>query len=102
MRGLDLEARNCEGLTVAELIARREQEVPEAFSRGFDRLIRSIVDEDFEAGSWTSATSPQSYHSIEDARWSEVEASAVADGDYAEEEWEHAETRIPETASPST
>ncbi|KAL9016052.1 MAG: hypothetical protein Q9185_006577 [Variospora sp. 1 TL-2023] len=51
MRGLDLEARNYEGLTVAELIARREQEVPEAFSRAFDRLVRSIVDEDFEPGS---------------------------------------------------
>lgn len=50
---------------------------------------RSIVDEDSEAGSWTSATSPQSYHSIEDARWYEVEASAVADGDYAEGKRKH-------------
>ena len=42
MRGLGLEARD---------------EVPEAFTRAFDRLIRSILDEGFEAGTWTSISS---------------------------------------------
>ncbi|KAL8923764.1 MAG: hypothetical protein Q9208_004412 [Pyrenodesmia sp. 3 TL-2023] len=67
IRGLVLEARNSEGLTVGEIVARREEEVPEAFSRAFDRLIRSIVDEDLEAGSWTSDSLAESWHSIEDA-----------------------------------
>ena len=83
MHGLDLEARDAEGLTARELIALRG-EVPEAFSRAFDRLIRSIVDEDFEAGSWTSISSPGSWHSIEDASWYEAEASAVIEADSAE------------------
>ena len=66
MCGLDLEARGSEGLTITEPVALREGEVPEAFSRAFDRLIRSIVDEDFEAGSWTSISTSGSWHSIED------------------------------------
>ncbi|KAL8884365.1 MAG: hypothetical protein Q9215_007564 [Flavoplaca cf. flavocitrina] len=74
MRGLDLEARNFEGLTVAELVERRKAEVPEAFPRAFDRLIHSIVDEDLEAGSWTSDNSGESWHSTEDAKWYTVEA----------------------------
>lgn len=85
MRGLDLEARDSEGLTVTELVALRDGEVPEAFSRAFDRLIRSIVDEDFEAGSWTSISSSGSWHSIEDASWYESEANAVIEADFAEE-----------------
>ena len=92
MRGLDLEARDSEGLTVAELVAQREGEVPEAFTRAFDRLIRSIVDEDFEAGSWTSVSSSGSWHSIEDASWYEAEASAMVEADFAEEELEQVET----------
>lgn len=68
VRGLDLEARNFEGLTLAELVERRKGEVPEAFPRAFDRLIHSIVDEDLEAGSWTSDTSGESWHSTEDAK----------------------------------
>ena len=92
MRGLDLEARDSEGLTVAELVAQRNGEVPEAFTRAFDRLIRSIVDEDFEAGSWTSISSSGSWHSIEDASWYETEASAVVEADFAEEELEQVET----------
>ncbi|KAL9032842.1 MAG: hypothetical protein Q9180_006276 [Flavoplaca navasiana] len=74
LRGLDLEAQNFEGLTVAELVERRKEEVPEAFPRVFDRLIHSIVDEDLEAGSWTSDTSGESWHSTEDAKWYTVEA----------------------------
>ena len=92
MRGLDLEARDSEGLTVAELVARRDGEVPEAFTRAFDRLINSIVDEDFEAGSWTSISSSGSWHSIEDASWYEAEASAMVEADLAEEELEQVET----------
>ncbi|KAI4235995.1 MAG: hypothetical protein LQ349_002811 [Xanthoria aureola] len=68
VRGLDLEARNFEGLTVAELVERRKGEVPEAFLRAFDWLIHSMVDEDLEAGSWTSDTSGESWHSTEDAK----------------------------------
>lgn len=67
IRGLDLKARNSEGLTVGELVARREGEMPETFSKAFDRLIRSIIDEDFETGSWTSDASTESWHSVEDA-----------------------------------
>lgn len=92
MRGLNLEARDSEGLTMAEIIARRHEEVPEAFSRAFDQLTRSIVDEDFEASSWTSISSAESWHSIEDATWYEVEASAVVESDFAEEELEQVET----------
>ena len=92
MRGLDLEARDPEGLTVADLVAQRDGEVPEAFTRAFDRLICSIVDEDFEAGSWTSISSSGSWHSIEDASWYEAEASAVVEADFAEEELAQVET----------
>ena len=94
MRGLDLEARDSEGLTMAELVAQRDGEVPEAFTRAFDRLVGSIVDEDFEAGSWTSISSSRtgSWHSIEDASWYEAEASAVVEADLAEEELEQVET----------
>ena len=93
MRGLDLEARDSEGFTVAELVALREGEMSETFSRAFDRLIRSIVEEDFEAGSWTSISSPaESWHSIEDARWYEAEASAIAEADFAEDGLEQVET----------
>ncbi|KAL8750634.1 MAG: hypothetical protein Q9184_006359 [Pyrenodesmia sp. 2 TL-2023] len=67
LRGLDVTARNSEGLTAGELVARREGEVPKAFSRAFDRLIRSIVEEDLEASSWTSDTSAESWHSTENA-----------------------------------
>ena len=67
MRGLDLEARGSEGLTITGLVALREAEGPEAFSRAFDWLIRSIVDEDIEAGSWSSISSSGSWHSVEDA-----------------------------------
>ena len=88
MRGLDLDARDSEGFTVADLVAQRDGEVPEAFTRAFDRLTRSIVDEDFEAGSWTSISSSGSWHSIEDASWYEAEASAMVEADFAEEELE--------------
>ncbi|KAL8724557.1 MAG: hypothetical protein Q9181_006771 [Wetmoreana brouardii] len=83
MRGLDLKAQDPEGLTVAELIALRDGEEPEAFFRAFDRLLRSIVDEDFEVGSWTSISSAESWHSVEDARWYETEASAIVEADVA-------------------
>ena len=92
MRGLDLEARDSEGLTVAELVAKRDGEEPEAFTRAFDRLVCSIVDENFEAGSWTSISSSGSWHSIEDASWYEAEASAVFEADFAGEELEQVET----------
>ena len=103
MRGLDLEARDAEGRTVAELIALRNEDVSEAFSRAFDRLIRSIVEEDFEAGSWTSISSAESWHSFEDASWYEAEASAVVKADFAEEELEQVDTlTIEEQESDST
>ncbi|KAI4121156.1 MAG: hypothetical protein LQ338_006535, partial [Usnochroma carphineum] len=92
MRGLDPEARDAEGLTVAELVALRDGEVPKAFSRAFDRLIRSIVDENFEVGSWTYISSAGSCHSIEDSSWYEAEVSAVVEGDFAEKELEEVKT----------
>ena len=92
MRGLDLEARDTEGHTAAELVALPDGEVSDAFPRAFDRLVRSIVEEEFEAGSWTSISSAESWHSIEDANWYEAEASAVVEADFAEEELEKMET----------
>ena len=92
MRALDLKARDPEGLTVDDIIAQRDGEMTEAFAREFDRLIRSIVEEDFEAGSWTSISSADTWHSIEDASWYEAEASVVSEADNAEEELEQVKT----------
>ena len=92
MRGLDLEAPNSEGLTVAQQIAMRKEEVPEAFLKAYDRLIRSIVDEQFEAGSWATVSEAESFHSFEDASWYEAEASVSVEANIAVEELEKLET----------
>lgn len=98
MRGLNLNARNSEGLTATELIAQRNKQEPEAFSSAFDRLTRSIVDGNFEAGGWTSVTSTstssttESWHSIEDDNWCGTETRAVVEADDVGEDLEQVET----------
>ncbi|KAL9043874.1 MAG: hypothetical protein Q9214_002954 [Letrouitia sp. 1 TL-2023] len=98
MQGLNLNARNSEGLTVVELIAQRNKQEPKAVSRAFDRLTRSIVDGNFEAGNWTSTSSTptsstaESWHSIEDENWCGTETSAVVEADDVGENLEQVET----------
>lgn len=98
MRGLKLNVRNSEGLTVTELIAQRNKQEPEAFSSAFDRLTRSIVDENFGPGGWTSISSTptsstaESWHSFEDEDWCGAEANVVVEADDVGEDLEQVET----------
>lgn len=79
MRGLDVEARNSDGLTAGELAEGRDN-APEGFTEAWGRLIASITEEDLE-DSWHSPTpsTDKSFHSFEDLVWYEAELGAEVD-----------------------
>lgn len=79
MRGLDVEARNSDGLTAGELAEGRDS-APEGFTEAWGRLIASITEEDLE-DSWHSPTpsTDKSFHSFEDLVWYEAELGAEVD-----------------------
>ncbi|KAK4205109.1 hypothetical protein QBC40DRAFT_271721 [Triangularia verruculosa] len=82
LRDVDLEARNSDGHTPAEkAVLRGKDDAPEGFQQAWDRLVRSIEDDEFEPGSW--ATTPlsgnESWHSFEEMHWFEAEAVVAED-----------------------
>ncbi|RSL69988.1 hypothetical protein CEP54_002043 [Fusarium duplospermum] len=103
MHGLDLDARNCDGHTPAEKVDLRD-EVPQGFHRAWDRLIQSIVNKDFDPGSWatTPASGNESWYSFEEMSWYEAEAVVQEDVKNAEKEQEEEEDRDKEAERAST
>ncbi len=76
MRGVDVDAKNADGITATELAATRcEQD--EALRASFERLVNSLSheqDEDEELGSFVSGTSgEESWRSVEDIIWHEAD-----------------------------
>ncbi|KAJ3461955.1 hypothetical protein MRS44_010508 [Fusarium solani] len=100
---LDLDARNCDGHTPAEKVELRD-EVPQGFHRAWDRLIQSIVNKDFDPGSWatTPASGNESWYSFDDVSWYEAEAVVQEDVKNAEKEQEEEEDRDKEAERAST
>ncbi|KAJ4228140.1 hypothetical protein NW759_004224 [Fusarium solani] len=100
---LDLDARNCDGHTPAEKVELRD-EVPQGFHRAWDRLIQSIVNKDFDPGSWatTPASGNESWYSFDDMSWYEAEAVVQEDVKNAEKEQEEEEDRDKEAERAST
>ena len=76
MRGVDVDAKNADGITATELAATR-CEHDEALWASFERLINSLSDEqdeDEELGSFVSGTSgEESWKSVEDIMWHEAD-----------------------------
>ncbi|EEU42603.1 uncharacterized protein NECHADRAFT_84030 [Fusarium vanettenii 77-13-4] len=103
MYGLDLDARNCDGHTPAKKVELRD-EVPQGFRRAWDRLIQSIVNKDFDAGSWatTPASGNESWYSFDDMSWYEAEAVVQEDVKNAEKEQEEEEDRDKEAERATT
>lgn len=89
MRGLDLDAHNSDGHTAAEKAEMRD-EAPEGFLNAFERLQHSVVDEEFDAGSWAMnpSSAEGSWHSFDEMSWFEAEAVVLEDVDRAEKEAE--------------
>ncbi|KAF4981976.1 hypothetical protein FZEAL_2322 [Fusarium zealandicum] len=85
MHGLDLDARNSDGHTPAEKVEMRD-EVPRGFHRAWDQLMQSVLDRDFDAGSWaaTPASGNTSWYSFEEMNWYEAEAVIQEDVKIAE------------------
>ncbi|KAM0425264.1 hypothetical protein ACHAPT_009582 [Fusarium lateritium] len=94
MHGLDLDARNSDGHTPAEKVELRD-EVPQGFHRAWDRLMQSIVNKDFDPGSWatTPASGNESWYSFDEMGWYEAEAVVQEDVKIAEKEQDEAEDR---------
>ena len=82
MRGLDVDAKNADGITAIELAAIR-CEHDEKLRASFERLVNSLSDEqdeDEELGSFASGTSSEeSWKSVEDIVWHEAGWAAEAD-----------------------
>ena len=81
MRGVEVEAKNADGLT-ADMLASQRDRAPTDFRTLFARLIASIEDDDDERGtkSVTTVTSGgESWKSFEDSIWFEAEDAADVD-----------------------
>ena len=82
MKGVDVEAKNVDGNTAAELAANRHG-FNEAFQASFEKLVKSVwnvLDDDGDAGSVkTETTGGESWKSFEDAVWYEAEWAAKVD-----------------------
>ncbi|KAL8723155.1 MAG: hypothetical protein Q9225_000496 [Loekoesia sp. 1 TL-2023] len=79
MYGVDIEARNNDGLTARELAVNRIG-APHGFIEAFDRLIASILDTDWSSLMSASVMSDQeSFKSFEELVWFETEAVAAED-----------------------
>ena len=89
MVNLDPDERNDVGDTARDILERR-QDPPEGIVEAFDKLLRSIADdENFETGSWTTSSMGESWHSFEEMNW--YEADAVSQEDVAAVEIEISE-----------
>ena len=82
MRGVDVNAKNADGITATELAATRCVH-DEALRASFEELVQSLSDEqdeDEELGSFVSGTSgEESWKSAEDIVWHEADWDAEAD-----------------------
>ncbi|KAK0512762.1 hypothetical protein JMJ35_004779 [Cladonia borealis] len=82
MRGVDVDAKNADGITATELAAIR-CEHDEALRSSFERLVNSLSDEQDEDGELSSCvsgtSSEESWKSVEDVVWHEADWAAEAD-----------------------
>ena len=82
MRGVDVDAKNADGIAATELAATR-CEHDAALRASFTRLVNSLSDEqdeDEELGSFVSGTSgEESWKSVEDIAWHEANWAVEAD-----------------------
>ena len=98
--GIDVEARNEEGLTALDLASARVTGITEEWKILFERLVDSITDPGYDSRSMASITSGgESWKSFEDTTWEEAEWAAsedVKDGDIEDSETvEPAPTPLP-------
>ncbi|KAI9660165.1 MAG: hypothetical protein M1821_001517 [Bathelium mastoideum] len=77
LRGIDIDAKNSDGLTAKQLVGARIG-APLGFHNGFQHLLENLIDND-DASPTSSHSSGESWKSFSEASWHEVEASAGED-----------------------
>lgn len=100
LHGLNLDARNSDGHTPVEKATLRMNDdttTDEGFQRAWERLVRSIVDVDFEPPSWatTPTSGHESWHSFDEMHWFEAEAVVAEDIRRAEMERDSSDYATP-------
>ena len=79
MVNLDPNERNDLGDTPREILDRR-QDPPDGLVEAFERLLRSIKDDDYlETSSWTNSSMGESWYSFEEMSWYEADAVTQED-----------------------
>ena len=92
MVNLDPDERNDVGDTPRDVLERR-QDPPDGIVEAFDRLLRSVADDEYlETSSWTTSSMGESWHSFEEMSW--YEADAVTQEDVAAVETEIGEVSV--------